>query len=1193
MMNIKTNNNLRVGFGLSVLLLIISSIVAYICIQNLLSSAEWVKHTNETRYALENTISSLKDAETGQRGYLLTGQDEYLEPYNGAYTNALKSLDRFMELTTDNIRQQENAQQLKNSLTKRLARMQMMIDKKKAGKAVDYEDMKVGKVYMDSVRAQIGRMTSEENHLLQQRTEKEKQFTLITPVIIVIAALLAIIISFVFYTRVIKDIKERAGLQATLQQKDQEISKRIDVIHGIAEQISSGDYTLRINDEEKDALGNLSSSLNKMAESLSISFTRLSDNEWLQSGIARLNEKMVGEKDLGPLTTQIVAFVTAFTGSHTGALYLLEREALVLSGGYSLLETVQKIIPVGQGIVGQAMQNQSQIVLDEIDPEYVTISHATGRIKPKTVIAFPLFHEGAPVGVLELAAIKVYTSRDLAFIKSAGENIGTAIHGAINHKKLQELLEETQAQSEELQAQHSELENMNAELEAHTQKLQTSEEELRVQQEELQQSNAELAQRNKTIIERNEEIQKKAEELEQSTRYKSEFMANMSHELRTPLNSILLLSRYLSENNEANLTEDQKESARVIFNSGSGLLNLIDELLDLSKIEAGKMDVEYSAVSVQDIESDLKGLFQPIAKEKYIELRIESGLGVHRTLETDKSKLEQILKNLLSNALKFTSAGYVALKINLAPENPGQVQFTVEDTGVGIAREKLDLVFEAFTQADGSTKRKYGGTGLGLSISRQLARLLGGEITVNSQPGKGSAFTLSIPLNKPADTDKPELLSYPTPVGPAIAPQAPQTKTRNLAPVIPEEIEDDRGGIQPGDKVILIVEDDTVFAKALLQFTRRQNYKGLVAVRGDLGVQMASTYKPHAILLDIQLPVMDGWEVMDALKSNTGTRHIPVHIMSSFEVKKESRMHGAVDFINKPVALEQMQQMFGKLEEALTKSPKKVLIVEENPKHAQALSYFLETYNVTSSIQHSISGSIDILQSQEVDCVILDMGIPDKNAYNTLEMIKATQGLEEVPIIIFTGKNLSQAEESRIRRYADSIVVKTAHSYQRILDEVALFLHLVEEKNMDTAKAASVSSNLKQILQGKTVLIADDDVRNIFSLTKSLEKHQVNVITATDGAEALLQLEQHPETDIVLMDMMMPQMDGYESTTRIREHPRFKHIPVIAVTAKAMLGDREKCIAAGASDYISKPVDIDQLVSLLRVWLYDKQGNAS
>ncbi|RYZ51392.1 MAG: response regulator, partial [Sphingobacteriales bacterium] len=472
------------------------------------------------------------------------------------------------------------------------------------------------------------------------------------------------------------------------------------------------------------------------------------------------------------------------------------------------------------------------------------------------------------------------------------------------------------------------------------------------------------------------------------------------------------------------------------------------------------------------------------------------------------------------------------------------------------------------------------------SISRELAKLLGGYIELQSQEGKGSVFTLNLPMDGTVVAD---IAPTPAPVTVDVVANAEVPKNL-VVDTIPNEVEDDRDSVVEGDRVILIIEDDTPFAKALLDFTRKRNYKGIVAVRGDAGIEMAVKYRPTAILLDIQLPVKDGWQVMEELKSNPVTRPIPVHIMSSLEVKKESLLKGAVDFINKPVALEHMDKIFGKLEEALSRFPKKVLIVEENLQHAKALSFYLSNHNISTMVAGNVDQSIDALRGKEVDCVILDMGIPDQNAYNTLDTIKKIDGLENLPIIVFTGKNLSKGEESKLKQYADSIVVKTAHSYQRILDEAGLFLHLVEEQQLPQGprNIRPRNTHLQGVLQNKTVLIADDDVRNIFSLTKALEQHKIRVIAATDGKEALAQLNENKDVDLVLMDMMMPEMDGYESTRAIRAIPEFRNLPVIAVTAKTMVGDREKCIAAGASDYISKPVDIDQLISLLRVWLYDR-----
>ncbi|SKB68113.1 Signal transduction histidine kinase [Parapedobacter luteus] len=1182
----KANANLKTGFGLSILLLIISSVISYICIDRLLHSSEEVRRTHEVTRIISQTISSIREAESAQRGYLLTGNLLFMDPYSTACRQAHEYIDQVLQLTRDNPAQQETGRQLKETLSLRIARMNAMIETKQKTGAINTEDMEAGRTFMINIHTLADQMISEENRLLDTRTTVQNRFATYTPGVIVLAALLAILVAVVFYIRIVRDMAVRRAMALQLEQKEWEMQQRIDLIQGIAAQISAGDYTIRINDEEKDALGSLAGSLNRMAESLALSFERLENNEWLQSGVAELNEKMVGEKQVDTICTDIINFLAEYTDSKAGALYLINGDTLFLESGYALQPDKVTSIAPGEGIAGQCMLSQKAMVLDGINAEAVVISHATGAIKPGGVIAFPIFHERKVIGVIELAALDPFTPNELAFFNAAAQNIGTAIYGAQSRKKLQELLEETQTQAEELQAQHSELENLNTELEAHAQRLQASEEELRVQQEELQQNNLDLEERNRIIRERNAEIMKKAKELELSTQYKTEFMANMSHELRTPLNSILLLSRYLAENSEQNLTDDQKESASVIYNSGNGLLQLIDELLDLSKIEAGKMDVEYTTVHVAEVLDNMESTFIPVANDKKLELQVINAMPQAFTLEIDKMKLEQILKNLLSNALKFTSEGHVKLTVNTKAKDEDWLEFTVEDTGVGIPSEKLWQVFEAFTQADGSTKRKYGGTGLGLSISRQLARLLGGDIDVSSELGKGSIFTLTVPVAKPIAQEtgapNPAVDSYEA------AQPADPAPLRHIESVIPQPIPDDRSRITPVDKVILIVEDDTAFAKELLRFTRSQHYRGIVAVRGDEVMELVLRYKPLAILLDIKLPVKDGWQVMEELKSNTETRHIPVHIMSSLEAKKESRQHGAVEFFSKPMALEHMQEMFRKLEKALAKGSKKVLIVEENTKHAEALAYFLESFKISSSVRHSINDSVDSLLKNEADCVILDMGVPDKNAYDLLETVRQNPGLEDVPIIVFTGKSLSPAEEFRIKQYADSIVVKTAYSYQRIIDEVAIFLHLVESQKENLAKTGKLQLQMKDVLHKKTVLIADDDVRNIFSLTKTLENLGMHVVTATDGVEALEQLENHPETDIVLMDMMMPHMDGYESTTKIRQHPQFKDLPVIAVTAKAMLGDREKCITAGASDYISKPVDIDQLTSLLRVWLYDR-----
>ncbi|MCZ4224171.1 response regulator [Pedobacter rhodius] len=1182
-------NNLRLGLGLSLIILFISSLASYVSISNLIKSTELVKHSDEVILNVESIISTLKDAETGQRGYLLTGNKVFLEPYNGATDAALNTLNKVAESTRDNQKQQKNVDELRNIMLRRLGIIKSTIEIKSLGGQVDPTVLFQGKTYMDQARNIVNQMVTEERRLLENRTAELNKLTSYTPILILIAAVLAILITLFFYRKVSIDFDERVKLQKEIEDKKYEMEKRILAIKEIAHQISEGNYGVKLDSQTQDDIGELSGSLNTMSASLKKSFDTLAENEWLQTGVANLNVKMVGEKDVFKLADDIIEFLITYTKSQVGAIYLFKDDGyLHLKGQYAVKgQNLASILEVGEGLIGQAVKSGKHILLDEIPQGELTVSYATGNIKPTQLLVLPIIRNGITMGGMEIGSVSPFSDLQLHFLNLVISDVGTALLGAQNRQKLQQLLEETQAQSEELQVQHNELEGMNAELEAQAQKLQASEEELRVQQEELLQSNQELEERsslleekNELIEERNIEIQQKAEALELSTRYKSEFLANMSHELRTPLNSILLLSRLMAENEE--MDREHQEYAEVIQSSGQGLLSLIDEILDLSKIEAGKMELDRANIKIADVVSNMRALFNPLANEKALKLVINTSEELPEFFHTDKMRLEQILKNLLSNAIKFTTEGTVTLDIK-KNEKLNALIFKVTDTGVGIAAEKQGMIFEAFQQADGSTRRKFGGTGLGLSISRELAKLLGGYIDLKSKENEGSIFTLILPVDKNKGLEDIEIPLEK----PEVAPE-PVVKVNHLTvPNIPQEIADDRADILPDDKVILIIEDDTPFAKTLLDFTRKKAYKGLVAVRGDVGIEMAKAYKPLAILLDIQLPVKDGWQVMEELKSDPDTRPIPVHIMSSLQVKKESLLKGAIDFINKPFAFEHMQEIFQKLEHALSRHPKKVLIVEENEQHAKALSYFLGNFNIQTEIVNQVVDGVSALHKPDVNCVILDMGIPDKHAYETLEVVKKTPGLENLPIIIFTGKSLSKGEESRIKQYADSIVVKTAHSYQRILDEAGLFLHLVEEKSKVKKAEPKKFSELQDVLKGKTVLVADDDVRNIFSLTKILEQHQMKVLAATDGKEALKLLDENPSVDVVLMDMMMPELDGYETTTAIRQNIKYRNLPVLAVTAKAMMGDREKCISAGASDYISKPVDMDQLLSLLRVWLYE------
>lgn len=970
-----------------------------------------------------------------------------------------------------------------------------------------------------------------------------------------------------------------------------------------AEEIGKENYDIPIAAKgPHDVLGN---ALVNMRNSLERHSKKDKTELWLQTGESVVNGLLIGRSELKEFGLDVLKALVDYLDAALGTYYIGEygkNFELISSIGVADRSQLPQQITIGETLLGKVIAEKRSVLLEQLPDEYLQIRTSLGTAKPQWVLIIPLIHEKEVEGIIEIASINTIPEAAVAFANRIATNVGAAIHAIKSRIRLKELLEETQAQAEELQAQQTELENLNVELEAQANKLQASEEELRVQQEELLESNQELEiksqaleEKNQMILERNLEIQKKAEDLALSTKYKSEFLANMSHELRTPLNSILLLSRLLSENNEGNLLEDQIEYAKVIQTSGNGLLTLIDEILDLSKIEAGKMTLSYEDVSLAEMINDLQNLFGPMAVDKGLELKFDCDKTTFSKIQTDNLRLQQILRNLISNALKFTAKGSVTLSVYPNKEKEGYLNFAVRDTGIGIPKEKHQLVFEAFQQADGSTRRKFGGTGLGLSISKELAKLLGGSLYINSEVTKGSEFIVSIPVAKPVE-EKTVVEEVPL--------VQRETEKNNdkkityekistppvpfLSPIIPNELTDDRDQINDGDNVLLIIEDDTNFARALVDFSHKNDYKVVTTVRGDLGIELAEKYMPRAILLDIELPVKNGWQVMEEIKSNPATRHIPVHIMSSHEVKRESITKGAIDFIRKPMALEQIGQIFNRVEKALSAGPRKVLIIEDNLKHAQALAHYLESFDVKTDISKDIHSGVNRLKSHEADCVILDMGIPDAQAYKTLETIKSDAGMENLPVIIFTGKQLSPSEEIKIKQYADSIVVKTAHSYERILDEVALFLHLVEESN-DTPKKEKLklNSTLTEVLNNKTVLIADDDIRNIFSLTKALERYKINVLAAENGKEALQTLHAHADkVDIVLMDMMMPEMDGYETTTRIRQESRFKNLPILAVTAKAMMGDREKCIAAGASDYISKPIDIDQLISLLRVWLY-------
>jgi CheY-like chemotaxis protein len=829
------------------------------------------------------------------------------------------------------------------------------------------------------------------------------------------------------------------------------------------------------------------------------------------------------------------------------------------------------------------------------------------------------------MGVIELASFSRFTNVQQAFLDQLSESIGVVLNTIQTNMRTEELLNqsqqltyELQSQSEELQAQQEELQQTNKELEEQAASLKASEELLQTQQGELQQSNEELEEKAQLLEEQNRRIEiknreielaraaleEKAEQLALSSRYKSEFLANMSHELRTPLNSLLILAKLLAENPDANLNEKQVEFANTIYSAGSDLLDLINDILDLSKVEAGRMDVDVGNVAIADIRDFVERSFGPVADDKGLAFDVEVlGANVPPTLETDEQRLQQILKNLLSNAFKFTDKGGVTLRVSVVEDEQfasdtlaaadAVVALAVRDTGIGIPEDKLRLIFEAFQQADGTTSRRYGGTGLGLSISREIARLLGGEIRVQSAVGEGSTFTLFLPTTFPrgdrvvSGNTFAETVVFERDGGNGAPPAIERQPHADVG--LPSDLTDDRENIADGDRVVLIIEDDAEFAKTELEVARTRGFKGLVALRGDSGVALAHEFRPDAIILDLKLPVMNGWTVLEHLKHHPETRHIPVHIVSAGDGRQNALRLGAVAFREKPITPEDLDEAFADIQTFIDRRVRSLLVVEDDDDQRRAVVELIagggddvEVTAVASSEQ-----ALAALGERRFDCMVVDLKLPDMGGFDLLERLKEDPRHSQTPVIVYTGKELTRREETKLKRFSDAIVVKDASSPERLLDETSLFLHRVEGKlPREKRQMLEQLHSADEVLRGRKILIVDDDVRNVFALTSVLESSGMEVLYAENGREAIETLRANPDVDLVLMDIMMPEMDGYDAIRAMREDEVFRQLPIISLTAKAMKGDREKSIAAGASDYIVKPVDTDQLLSLMRVWLY-------
>lgn len=903
--------------------------------------------------------------------------------------------------------------------------------------------------------------------------------------------------------------------------------------------------------------------------------------DWLKNGINGLNSLMSGDRRLSELTEQGLAYLCGYVRAVVGALYLWDErdEMLELAAGYGLpnLTSRERRYSLGEGPVGQAGKARALQLHNDVPPGYLTISSALGEIDPITIADLPLLHDNRLIGVVEIGTFRPLGTQELELLEHVSEILATAVGVNMSRRMVDDLLEQTQSQAEELRVQQEELQQTNEELEERAQMLEQQREQIRL--------------KNREVEEASTEIRIKADEVERVSRYKSEFLANMSHELRTPLNSLMILSSMLKDNRDGNLTEKQVEYAATISSAGKDLLNLINDILDLSKIESGKLEFHQEDVPVNDFLDQLRALFETVAQERGLEFSISVEDGVPALLRTDGQRALQIIKNLISNAIKFTRSGSVTVRVLLpeagaAPLTVPAIAFVVSDTGIGIPADKHELVFQAFQQADGSTSRTYGGTGLGLSISRQLARGLGGEVTLESAVNRGSCFTLFLPLTPPQPAELQPIPSAVPPVSARPEPSLPPVSTEHLpSPLIP----DDRSQLKAGDRCVLIIEDDPVFAGVLAATVRKRGFRVLSSGNGEGGIVLAEHYSPNAIILDVMLPGLDGWGVMRRLKDNLKTRHIPVHFITCLEDRSKAMSMGAIGFYTKPVSSEELEQVFGAIEKAIEQSGRNLLIIEDNSSEAMSLEALLTERGVNITVADSGRQALELMSRIAFDCIVLDLGLADMSGFEVLERISALDPKQRVPVIVHSGRELSRADELKLRHYAESIIIKGAKSHERLLNEVSIFLHLVEH-TLEPEKQRMIQSALdsEAKLAGKKVLLVDDDMRNVFSLSSVLTEKGIEVVEAENGKEALACLEGRSDIDLVLMDIMMPVMDGLSATRAIREIPRYQDLPIIALTAKAMKGDREECLKAGASDYIAKPVDLDKLFSLLRVWLYRK-----
>ena len=1113
------------GFLLAALATLLIAAMTYFASGQRSAAVQRLDETTVSIQHLQRVLSQVTDAETGQRGLLLTGDASYLVPYELAVANVQHELTAFRASLRGNQeleRQEVRLTALASAKLKELAKTVALYQGGDAPGALDILRGGLGHATMQELR-QLGKtMLGDLTQTQQERREAWVSAASWSSWLIAGGSGVLLVL---------------IGLAAAMTAREQQTKAR---------------------------------------------------QSWVDRGVMALGMELQGDHTLAQLGEVALQQLASYMNAQVAAAYIVAPNGrLERFGGYALdPQTFPDAWNPGEGLLGEALRTRTFHVVRDIPEGYLRVSSAAGAATPRELLVAPALYAGRVHAVIELGFFREVVAADKDLMVRASEMLALAIRSARDRSELERLLSETQRQAEELQTQQEELRVSNEELEQQSKSLQTSQVQMELQQTELEQTNAQLEEQTSQLEDQRERLlhaqeilSAKAAELELASQYKSEFLANMSHELRTPLNSTLILAKLLGDNKSGNLNTEQVKYAQTIYAAGNDLLALINDILDLAKIESGQADVEPETVPIAKTLAAILDPLRPIAHQKGIELSSSVAQDAPDTLETDPRRLGQILKNLLSNALKFTEQGSVALHVGTAAN--GGITFSVKDTGIGIAPQQQALVFEAFRQADGSTHRKYGGTGLGLSISRSLAQRLGGDVSLQSVPGQGSTFTLTLPSSLalgPARSAQAATTALPPAHLPASA--AVHTSTPAAAPMVPWS---------KGSRSILVIEDDPRFAQILQDLAVEMGFECSWAPTAGEGLDVALQRQPSAIVLDVNLPDFSGLGVLDQLKRNAATRHIPVHIVSVADYSHEAMERGAVGYALKPVKREELVRALERLEGKFSQTIRRVLVVEDNAVQRESMRALLANEGVEIVGAENAGQALEHLTHSTFDCMVMDVNLPDLSGYELLETMAEQDGVSFPPVIVYTGRALTQSEEQQLRRFSRTIIIKDAHSPERLLDEVTLFLHQVEsELSEESQQMLRVARNREEAFEGRTVLVVEDDVRNVFALASLLEPTGLSVQIARNGREALEWLNAHNApgaVDLILMDIMMPEMDGYTAMREIRMRPEWRRIPIIALTAKAMKDDQEKCLAAGANDYIAKPLDVDKLMSLVRVWM--------